>query len=184
MRTSRLIVPVAAALIMGVSLASHAAGNGKGGGGSHGNTAKSAQHSSAKAKAKAKVKAKPAAHGKRNVRGKHTKGTDNTSAKGRHTVADQLAARPQLAERLAPLIHKDTADLPAAVAGFKNFGQFVAAAHASDNLGIPFDALKAEITKEGGSLGKGIQTLSPDANVDAEIFKANTQAQDDLMQPS
>lgn len=181
MHPSRLIVPVAAALLMGVSLASFAA-TGNASAGSHGSAGKGQPHS---ATAIAKDKhGKRAAHGKHRTHGKHKSRSAKTSAKGRHTVADQLAAQPKLADRLAPLIDKTPADMPAAVAGFKNFGQFVAAAHVSNNLGIPFDALKAEITKDGGSLGKGIQTLSPNANVDAEIVKANKQAQYDLLQPS
>ena len=38
--------------------------------------------------------------------------------------------------------------------------------------------------KDGGTLGKGIQALSPDVHVDAEILRANQQAQSDLLQPS
>jgi hypothetical protein len=179
MQTSRRIVPVLAALLMGVSLTSLAANTSTG---SHASTGQGAQH---RAKAVAKDKhGKRAAHGKNRTHGKHKSRGDKTSTKGRHSVADQLAAHPKLAERLAPLIDKTPADMPTAVAGFKNFGQFVAAAHVSNNLGIPFDALKAEITKDGGSLGKGIQALSPEANVDAEIVKANKQAQNDLLQPS
>lgn len=170
---SRLIVPVVAALLMGISLASFAANGSAGKGQPH------------RATVAAKNRhGKHAVHDKRRTHGKSKQRAAKTIAKGPHTVADQLAYRPKLADRLAPLIDKTPADMPAAVAGFKNFGQFVAAAHVSNNLGIPFDALKAEITKEGGSLGKGIQALSPNAQVDAEIVKANKQAQDDLLMPS
>ena len=178
MRKSRLVVPVVAALLMGFSLASFAAN----GTGSKGSAVKGPQrHATAAAKDK---HGKHATHDKRHSHGKGKQRAVKPTAKGPHSVADQLAFRPKLADRLAPLIDKNPADMPAAVAGFKNFGQFVAAAHVSNNLGIPFDDLKAEITKEGGSLGKGIQALSPDAHVDAEIVKANKQAQDDLLQPS
>lgn len=181
MQISRLILPVVAALLMGVPLASFAS-NSSASGGSHGRAGKGQLHG---ATATAKDKhGKRATHGKHRKQGKLKQRPEKSSAKGRHTVADQLAANPKLAERLAPLIAKTPADMPAAVAGFKNFGQFVATAHASNNLGIPFETLKAEVTKDGGSLGKGIQALSPDAHVDAEILKANQQAQNDLLQPS
>jgi len=50
-----------------------------------------------------------------------------------------------------------------AVSGFKNEGQFFAALHASRNLNIPFDQLKAELTgSNGASLGQAIHTLRPD----------------------
>lgn len=178
MQISRFLVPVFAALLLGTSLGSLAANSQA----SSGTAAKSPpQRTAATAKRK---QAKPASTGKHRKAGKHPQRPEKLSTKGRHTVADQLAANPKLADRLAPLIAKTPADMPAAVAGFRNFGQFVAAAHASNNLGIPFDALKAEITKEGGSLGKGIQALSPDAHVDAEVVRANQQARDDLLKPS
>ncbi|MDT8991996.1 hypothetical protein RQP54_14080 [Curvibacter sp. APW13] len=183
MLTSRLVVPVLAALLLGASMGSFA-GNTKASAASHASSAKSPQHRTAAAKTKHAKQAKTVSQVKQRKQGKHKQRPEKVSAKGRHTVADQLAANPKLADRLAPLIAKTPAEMPDAVAGFKNFGQFVAAAHASNNLGIPFDALKAEITKEGGSLGKGIQALSPDAHVDAEIVRANQQARDDLLQPS
>lgn len=177
MHTSRFVVPVLAALLIGACGGSFAANAG-----SPNHSAKKSQHrvtSTAK-----RQHAKPVAQGKHHKQGKRKQRPEKVSAKGRHTVADQLAANPKLADRLASLIEKTPADMPAAVAGFKNFGQFVATAHASNNLGIPFEALKAEVVNDGGSLGKGIQVLSPDAHIDAEVLKANQQAQNDLLHPS
>lgn len=173
MRKSRLVVSVAAALLMGVSLASFA-GNGGGGGGGHGG-----DHSSS-----GKSELHSAAGDAKGSQDKHKSGADKDSTKGKRSAADQLAAHPKLADRLAQLTGKSAADLQAAAAGFKNFGQFVAAVHVSNNLGISFDALKTEMTQNGSSLGKSIQTLSPKSNADAEVIKANKQAQDDLKQPS
>lgn len=62
------------------------------------------------------------------------------------------------------------ANLQDAAHGFKNLGQFVAAAHLSHNLGIPFDQLKSMMTgTRHDSLGKAIHTLKPDADSKAEV---------------
>src|SRR3989475_9809221 len=73
-----------------------------------------------------------------------------------------------------------------ACTGFKNLGQCVAAAHVSKNLGINFACLKADMTGQAPaqgsscptgtgsksmSLGKAIQTLSPNANHKLEAKK-------------
>lgn len=85
-------------------------------------------------------------------------------------------------------------DLKADASAFKNFGQFVAAAHVSKNLNIPggFAALMCDMTTKTAvgatpctntkkiSLGKAIQTLDPHANAKAETKKATQQANQDL----
>jgi hypothetical protein len=64
-----------------------------------------------------------------------------------------------------------------ATAGFKNFGQFVAAMNVSRNLNIPFSQLKAAMTGTNlvgiptgtgttSSLGQAIQQLKPTVNAD------------------
>lgn len=62
--------------------------------------------------------------------------------------------------------------------GFKNLGQWVAAAHVATNLSIPgsFDALKEMTGKGGVSLGKAIEALEPSAKAKSEAKKANKQA--------
>lgn len=89
------------------------------------------------------------------------------------------------------------ADLKADASAFKNFGQFVAAAHVAKNRDIPggFAALMCEMTTHGAtvggmastcsnttkmSLGKAIQTLDPKADAKAESKKATEQAKQDL----
>src|SRR2546422_8504222 len=82
-----------------------------------------------------------------------------------------------------------------ACSGFKNLGQCVAAAHVSKNLGINFACLKADITGQAPaqgsscptgtgsksmSLGKAIQTLSPNANPKMEAKKGEKQADQDI----
>lgn len=69
--------------------------------------------------------------------------------------------------------------------GFRNFGQFVAAAHVSHNLGIPFSELQAKMTGSNAvSLGKAIQELKPQANAKDESKKATTQTDNDLKDTS
>jgi hypothetical protein len=49
-----------------------------------------------------------------------------------------------------------------AVAGFRNEGQFLAALHASQNMDIPFDSLKAKMTGSSDmSLGAAIRASKP-----------------------
>lgn len=88
-------------------------------------------------------------------------------------------------------------DLEADAKAFKNFGQFVAAAHVSNNLNVPggFAALMCDVTATGAtvggkaatcsnttktSLGKAIQTLDPHADAKSESKKATQQAKQDV----
>jgi len=73
------------------------------------------------------------------------------------------------------------ATLKADASGFKNFGQFVAAAHVAKNLNIPFADLQAKMTGPNSvSLGKAIQVLKPEANAKNEAKKATAEADDDV----
>jgi hypothetical protein len=70
-------------------------------------------------------------------------------------------------------------------AGFKNFGQFVAAVHVSNNLDIPFTDLKSKMTGPNAvSLGKAIQELKPAANAKSEAKKAGQESDQDLKDTS
>lgn len=94
----------------------------------------------------------------------------------RMTVGSHLEKNTHLANRLQGLLPPGT-DLQTASSGFKNLGQFVAAAHVSHNLGIPFDQLKSKMTGESPvSLGKAIQELRPDVEAGSEAKKAEQQA--------
>jgi len=109
------------------------------------------------------------------------------------TVSDKLAKNTHLAANLQGLFPPGT-DLQAASSGFKNLGQFCAAAHVSKNLGIPFDQLKAKMTGISSaspnstgaspaspvSLGKAIQQLRPQADAKSEVKKAELQAKEDI----
>jgi hypothetical protein len=52
---------------------------------------------------------------------------------------------PKFEARLQGMLPEGTT-VQDAMAGFKNWGQFVAAVHVSNNLGIPFADLKAKMT--------------------------------------
>lgn len=70
-----------------------------------------------------------------------------TAAKGRKLNPEQLAQLPA------------GMTVEAAAAGFKNWGQFVAATNASRNHGIPFEQLKAAMT--GIAPGATVATTAP-----------------------
>ena len=109
----------------------------------------------------------------------HSGGHDSSHS-GHKSVSDLLSQNTKLASSLQNLLPPGT-DLQAASAGFKNLGQFVAAVHVSNNLGIPFDQLKAKVTGPGGeSLGKAIHELKPDADAKAALKLAEKQAHTDL----
>jgi hypothetical protein len=69
-----------------------------------------------------------------------------------------------------------------ACAGFRSVDECVATLHASQNLSIPFPALKSRVTG-GAKLGTAIHQLKPDANVKAEVRKAEQQARSDTRSP-
>ena len=95
------------------------------------------------------------------------------------TPQEHLAAQPKLAAKLQALIPGTPVDV--AAQGFRNFGQFVAAVHVSNNLGIPFLDLKTRMTgPDAQSLGQAIHALRPSVNADAEANFAEQQARRDL----
>ena len=90
-------------------------------------------------------------------------------------------------------------DLKTDASAFKNFGQFVAAAHVAKNLNINggFAALMCDMTNKTAvgatstctnttkmSLGKAIQTLDPHADAKSESKKAVNQANQDIKDSS
>src|SRR5438876_6729705 len=126
----------------------------------------------------------PAGHGV--AGGSGMSNSDDAGAATSHTdmshasPCDVLSHNTVIAGKIKALTGEEAAT---ACNGFKNLGQCVAAAHVAKNLNIPggFDALKAKITGTGSvSLGKAIQSLSPNANAKSEVKKANQQAADDM----
>jgi hypothetical protein len=73
-------------------------------------------------------------------------------------------------------------DLVGASQGFKNLGQFVAAAHVADhNPNFTFDELRAKMLDgDGMTLGAAIHALDPSADAAMEAQTAESQAAADL----
>ncbi len=90
-----------------------------------------------------------------------------------------LPHNPKLAARLQPLLPSGMT-MEQAADGFRNQGQFIAALHVSQNLGIPFEDLKTKMVTDGMSLGQSIQSLKPSADADVEAERAMTAAHGDL----
>lgn len=88
---------------------------------------------------------------------------DMTQGVGRQSSAvARIENNPGLSSRIQPLLPPGS-NLQSSAAGFKNEGEFVSALHASKNLNIPFDQLKAKMTGDDRqSLGKAIQSLRPE----------------------
>ena len=116
----------------------------------------------------------------------------SSSSTHRMTIDQQLSKNTKLSGKIQNLT-----SMPAdsACSGFKNLGQCIAAAHVSKNLGIRFACLKSDMTGQAPangsscpagtgaksmSLGKAIQTLSPNANSKTEAKRGTQQANQDL----
>jgi hypothetical protein len=95
-------------------------------------------------------------------------------------IANEINDNPQLRSRLQEILPGTNIDT--ASSGFKNKGQFIAAVHVSNNLGIPFDQLKDKMVSGDMSLGKAVQELRPDLSKDEanrEAKKAEAQSKRD-----
>jgi hypothetical protein len=92
-------------------------------------------------------------------------------------IASKIASHPQLNAKITALLPAHST-LNQASAGFKNQGQFIAALHVSRNLGIPFKALKADMTTKHMSLGQAIHDLkhTSTATATAQASKAEHEA--------
>jgi hypothetical protein len=94
------------------------------------------------------------------------------------TPQDLLQQNTQLSDNVAKLFPAGT-DLQGAASGFRNLGDFVSAAHVSNNLGIPFADLKTRLLA-GDSLGAAIQALKPGADAQLEANRARARADEQL----
>jgi hypothetical protein len=144
----------------------------------------------------------PGASGSMGASGTHG---NSASAGGGHSSSNPMAStnpggvlehNSNLATKLETLTGTtNLSDLEKDASAFKNFGQFVAAAHVSKNLNIPggFAALMCNMTTKTAagatstctntakmSLGKAIQTLDPKADSKSESKKAMDQANQDI----
>lgn len=98
-------------------------------------------------------------------------------------AAVRLENNARLTQRIQPMLPPGS-NAGAAAAGFRNEGEFIAALHASRNLGIPFDQLKSRMTEgDGMPLGKAIQQLRPDMekkSVKESVKTAERMAKEDV----
>ena len=135
-----------------------------------------------------------------------TTGTTTTTSGGTTTtppttqpnpIASKISSNHGLSSKVSGMLKTITdpntgkpITLDAASMGFKNQGQFIAALHVSQNLGVPFlDLKKAMVTSQTtagvttmsqtGSLGQAIQTVKGTSNTTA-VTTAERQADDDL----
>ena len=99
----------------------------------------------------------------------------------------RIQRNPELSEKLQTLLPKTgpNSTLAGAAMGFQNEGQFIACLHASKNLGIPFDQLKAKMMSGDPpmKLGQAIHALKPNVtekDADNEADKAEKEARADV----
>ncbi|HLK50566.1 MAG TPA: hypothetical protein VKT49_20640 [Bryobacteraceae bacterium] len=91
----------------------------------------------------------------------HSSAASSTHGSGAN-FESRLSNNTSLSSRLQPLLPAGET-LQAAATGFKNRGQFIAALHVSQNLKIPFDQLKSDMTGTNhDSLGEAIHELRPE----------------------
>src|SRR6516162_4379296 len=99
------------------------------------------------------------------------------------SVTTQLANNAALSARIQPLLPAGST-IATASAGFRNQGEFIAALHVAQNLGIPFDQLKADLTQaHPDSLGQAVHALRPDlsrSTVKSDVRTARLQADQDM----
>lgn len=89
---------------------------------------------------------------------------------------------PKLAARLQTMLPVGMT-IDQAASGFKNQGQFIAALHVSQNLGLSFADLKTSMVDGGFSLGQSIQHLRPSVDGDVEAARATKWANKQIEDP-
>ena len=123
-----------------------------------------------------------------------THGSGGTSS-GKSSGASERELRNVVSNPNGKLAGKLTALLPSgmaleqASAGFKNLGQFVAALHVYNNLGLasknpPVSWLDFSTAVQSKSLGSAIKEFDPTASSKTELRKATKQAKEDLSENS
>ena len=114
-----------------------------------------------------------ASHQDRSMRGDR-----QSHSGGSRTAGELLQQNSKLSEGLARLLPAGT-NLQTAASGFRNLGEFVAAVHVSNNLGVPFAEIKTRMMS-GDSLGDAIRALRPDADAQVEARRARARAEEDI----
>lgn len=167
-KTSLLCCLVASALLAAndVALAQRGQGGGQGQGGAQG-------QGQGQGGGQGQGKANPASPSKPSA--DQTKEKEQARAKSR-AATDELRKNPKLAESMSDLLPGQ--NLETASSGFRNVGQFMAAAQVSKNTGIPFAELKARMVDRDMSLGQAIKDARPELDAPAEARKAEVAARE------
>jgi hypothetical protein len=106
-------------------------------------------------------------------------GTTTTTTTTRlNPIAAKITAHPRLDSKVTAMLPTGMT-LNQASMGFKNQGQFIAALHVSQNLGIPFKDLRTQMVNNNLSLGQAIQKVKGTTDTTA-VTIAGKQADDDL----
>jgi hypothetical protein len=119
--------------------------------------------------------------------------TTPTTTTSPNPIAQKISSKPNLSSKVQTMLPTGMT-LDQASAGFKNQGQFIAALHVSQNLGISFADLKTAMTGINPtlppdaqqpstttmSLGQAIQKLRPSADADGAVSTAEHQATVDV----
>jgi hypothetical protein len=106
--------------------------------------------------------------------------TDPTTQSDPSATAQSSVSTAQ-STRLAAIVPSGMSAQEACT-GFRSVEECAATLHVSQNLSIPFPDLKSKVTG-GAKLGAAIHQLKPDANVKAELRKAEEQARSDTRSP-
>jgi hypothetical protein len=94
-------------------------------------------------------------------------------------LSPNVPRNPKLQAKLQAMLPSGVT-LDEAAKGFKNQGQFIAALHVSQNLGIPFADLKTRMVDQHLSLGQAIQSARPATDATTAARRGERQAATDL----
>jgi hypothetical protein len=96
-------------------------------------------------------------------------------------VPSYLVTHPRIADRAQPLLQRG-ADVQLAAEGFRTPELFMAVAHASRNLEVPFVVLKHHVLSERMTLSKAIAATRPDVNAAEQASQAMAAARADVFE--
>jgi hypothetical protein len=96
-------------------------------------------------------------------------------------VPSYLVTQPRIADRAQPLLQRG-ADVQLAAEGFRTPELFMAVAHASRNLEVPFVVLKHRVLTERMTLSKAIAATRPDVNAAEHASQAMAAARADVFE--
>ena len=96
-------------------------------------------------------------------------------------VPSYLVTQPRIADRAQPLLQRG-ADIQLAAEGFRTPELFMAVAHASRNLEVPFVVLKHRVLNERMTLSKAIAVTRPDVNAAEHASQAMAAARADVFE--